>query len=149
MTTQSRIQRQNPAAARAAQLWMLVGLGIVLYVVVHIIQMLFIGFGSDFEGQETSTMWAWAISLGIMALPTLLSGLGSSRVIAWIVFVTGIISVLVMAMIAWRYGIAAGAGYLALVIAVFVLVPQGFALTHTFHWAREAVTGSAREGRRA
>lgn len=111
-------------------------MGLLLYLVFHVLSTLLEGVDPALEGNEAQAMWVWTISLGIAFLPTLLSALGESRAIAWVIFVLGIVSVLLGLLIAYQYGINASAGYIALTIAVFMLLPAVFALPHTLRWAR-------------
>ena len=71
-----------------------------------------------------------------MLLPVLICFLGASTAIAKLVFVLGVTGNLITILAIWQYGIRASAGYITLVIAVFVLLPQGLALLNTFKWAR-------------
>ncbi|QHC70759.1 hypothetical protein [Rathayibacter sp. VKM Ac-2801] len=123
------------AARRATQLWTTTGIGLLLYIVLHVLATVLKGVPAGFAGVEDSAMWVWTIALGIAFLPTLLSALGESRVIGWIVFALGILTVLLGMLLGYQYGVRSGAGYLALAIAVFVLVPAVFALVNTFRWA--------------
>jgi len=136
VTNNTTASPASSAARRATHLWTVTGIGLLLYIVLHVLATLLKGVPAEFAGLEDAAMWVWTIALGIAFLPTLLSTLGQSRATAWIVFVLGILTVVLAALLGYQYGIRAGAGYLALTVAVFVLLPAGFALVSTLRWAR-------------
>lgn len=125
----------SSAGRRAKHLWTVTGLGLLLYIVFHVLSMLLKGVPAGFAGSEDTALWAWSIMLGTTFLPTLLSALGESRVTAWIVFALGILTLVLTLLIAYQYGIAAGAGYIAVILIVFAVVPGSFALASTLRWA--------------
>lgn len=91
---------------------------------------------SEFAGKEHQAVWGFSVLIGVMLLPVLISFLGASAAVAKLVLVLGLVGNLIMILAAWQYGVRASAGYITLVIAVFVLLPQGLALWRTFQWVR-------------
>lgn len=118
------------------QLWLLVGIGTMFYLLMHTLQTIFLGVPLAFAGKEQQTMWGFTVLIGIVLLPVLLSCLGTSSVVAWFVLVLGALGAVLMAFVTWQYGVTARAGYITLIIVLFVLLPQGLALWRTFHWIR-------------
>lgn len=121
---------------RAQALWLLVGIGTIFYLLVHTLQTIFLGVPSEFAGKEHQAVWGFSVLIGVMLLPVLISFLGASAAVAKLVLVLGLVGNLIMILAAWQYGVRASAGYITLVIAVFVLLPQGLALWRTFQWVR-------------
>ncbi|WP_372387237.1 hypothetical protein [Xanthomonas axonopodis] len=134
MVIQSPLAQQD--VERARQLWLLVGIGAMFYLLIHTLQTIFLGVPPSFAGKEQQAMWGFTALIGIVLLPVLLSFIGTASLVAWFVLGLGLLGALLMAFVIWQYGIVSGAGYITLAIVLFVLVPQGLALWRTFRWAR-------------
>ena len=134
MTVQKSAEKTN--AQRAAQLWLLVGMGTIFYLLIHTLQTVFIGVPSGFAGKEHQAIWSFTAMMGLVLAPALLSVLSAASTFAWLVLAVGVVGALLMVLVAWQYGVGAGAGYITLVVVVFVLIPQGLALWRTVQWAR-------------
>ena len=134
MTMQSAVVRTD--VERAQKLWLFVGIGALFYFLIHTLQTVFVGVPQGFSGKEHQGLWVFTVTLAILLLPLWLTLLGTSVYVAWCVFVTGLLGVLMAMLITWQYGIAAGTGYITLTVMLFMLVPQGLALWRTLQWAR-------------
>lgn len=128
--------QMRPESEQVQKLWLLVGMGALFYLLIHTLHTLFIGVPAAFSGKQHQALWAFTIIMVVVLLPVLLSFLRASQILAWIVFLIGVLGTLLMTLVAWQYGVAAGAGYITLTVVVFVLIPQGTALWRTLGWAR-------------
>lgn len=130
---------------RAAILWSLVAVGLLLHNVLHIFSYIaelarvtrdMAPF--ELEIYDVGVLWAYAITLAPVILPALLSICGKGKASAWVALLLGTALVFMHALAGWYHGIYDGASYLAFSATVAILLPAFFATRSSWRLIRSA-----------